>query len=243
MKKNPVIQRFVAALSYSPAKDIMMNIRNGIISGLSTVAFALAGGLIANPVAAADMGGYIGLAAGQSRANVDRGDIDGTFASLGLTARTSVDETDFGWKLYGGYQFNQYFAVEGGYTDLGKATFNSVITSGGSGTGNGEWTAYSIDLSALGILPLGNQFSLFGRAGVSLWDLDFDFTATGPGGTASASESESGASPLLGIGGMVSITPNFTVRAEFERHFRVGDEDTTGESDIDLISVGLQYRF
>ncbi len=217
--------------------------RSGFIAGIGLCSLIIASALITTPAAAADMGGYIGLAAGQSRADIDRGGIDATFASLGLTASTNVDETDIGWKIYGGYQFNQYFAVEGGYTDLGEATFNSTITSGGSGTGNGEWKAYSIDLSALGILPIGNQAALFGRAGLSMWDLDFEFTATGPGGTASESDSESGASPLLGLGGMISVTPNLTVRAEFERHFKVGDEDTTGESDIDLISVGLQYRF
>ena len=216
-----------------------MKIKNGFIF----TAIAVAGALIAGPASAADLGGYVGIAAGQSRANVDKGEIDSAFASLGLGSRTSTDETDFGFKVYGGYQFNQYFAVEGGYTNLGKAKSHTVFTSGGSGTADGEWKSYSIDVSALGILPLGNQFALFGRAGVSLWDVKFDFSANGSGGAASTSESENGVSPLLGIGGMISLSSNWTARAEFERHFSVGKSDTTGKSDIDLISVGLQYRF
>jgi len=206
-------------------------------------AFALVGAAVAAPASAADLGGYVGASAGQSRADVDKGEIDAAFGSLGLGSRTSTDETDFGWKVYGGYQFNQNFAVEGGYTHLGKANSHSVITSGGSGTADGEWKSYSIDLSALVMLPIGNQFALFGRGGIGFWDVKFNLNANGSGGSASTSESENGVSPLLGLGGMINLSSNWTARAEFERHFSVGKSDTTGKSDIDLISLGLQYRF
>lgn len=206
-------------------------------------ALVVTGGLLAGHAVAADQGSYVGFAIGQSKTKIDQGDIDSAFASLGLGASTSVDDTDIGFKVYGGYQFNKNFAMEGGYTDFGKFTSHSVITSGGSGTGDGEWKGYSIDLSALGILPLSDQFSLFGRGGISLWNLDFSFTAAGPGGVGIASESKSGVSPLLGIGATFNFTPQLALRAEFERHFSVGDSDTTGKSDIDLISLGLQVRF
>jgi OmpA-OmpF porin, OOP family len=206
-------------------------------------ALVVTGGLLAGPAVAADQGGYVGFAIGQSRAKVDQGEIDSSLASIGLGSSTSVDDTDIGFKVYAGYQFNKNFAIEGGYTDFGKSTSHSVITSGGSGTADGEWKAWSIDLSALGILPLNEKFSLFGRGGLSLWNLDFTLTANGPGGTASASESKSGVSPLLGIGATYSFTQQLALRAELERHFSVGDSDTTGKSDIDLISIGLQFRF
>lgn len=198
---------------------------------------------LAAEVAAADSGGYIGIAAGQSRAKVDRGGIDAIFTASSLTASTTIDETGTAFKIYGGYQISQNIAIEGGYSDLGKSKFHSIVTSGGSGTGDGEWRAYSIDISALGILPLGDQFSLFGRAGLGIWNLDFKFTASGPGGTGTVSESESGVSPLLGIGATFNFTPQFSLRGEIERHFSVGKDDTTGKSDIDLITLGLQFRF
>lgn len=198
---------------------------------------------MAGQVSAADTGGYFGVAAGQSKADLDEDEFNSDLAALGFGATTTADDTDTGFKLYGGYQFSKSFAVEGAYTNYGKFTAHSVITSGGSGTIDAEWSGFSLDASALGILPLGEKFSLFGRAGVSVWSLDFDFTASGPGGTASLSESESGVSPLLGLGAAFNITENIAIRAEFERHFDVGDEDSTGTSDIDLISLGLQFRF
>ena len=103
---------------------------------------------MAGQVAAADAGGYVGVAAGWSKSNIDAGEIDSSLASLGLGSTTTVDETDIGFKIYGGYQR---------YTNFGKFTSDTIITSGGSGTGEGQWKGYSIDLSALGILPVGDK--------------------------------------------------------------------------------------
>ncbi|HEX7810660.1 MAG TPA: outer membrane beta-barrel protein [Burkholderiales bacterium] len=210
---------------------------------LVAAVFLVTAGLTAGQVSAADSGGYFGVAAGQSMVDLDEGEINASLASIGLGANTTVDDTDTGFKIFGGYQFNNNLAIEGAYSRFGKFASNSTITSGGSGTANGEWSGYSLDVAALGMLPLGEKFTLFGRAGLSVWNLDFDFTASGPGGTATLSESESGVSPLLGLGASFNFTPTIALRAEYERHFAVGDEETTGDGDIDLISVGLVFKF
>jgi OOP family OmpA-OmpF porin len=197
----------------------------------------------AGQVAAADSGGYVGFSAGQSKTNLDGNEIDASLASIGLGSSTSVDDSDFGFKLYGGYQFNKNFALEAGYTDLGELKSHTVITSGSSGTLDGKWKAYSIDISAVGILPVNEKFSLFGRAGVSFWNLDFDLTGNGPGGSGTLSESESGVGPLLAFGASFDIARQFILRAEYERHFDLGKDDTTGKGDVDLLSIGLVYRF
>ena len=209
------------------------------------LAMVVAVGLVsaAGQVAAADSGGYIGFSFGQSKAKIDGNGLDSALASQGIASSTSVDETDIGFKLYGGYQFNKNFALEAGYTDFGELTSHTVVTSPGSATGDGKWKAYSIDISAVGILPINEKFSLFGRAGVSFWNLDFDFTANGPGGTFGDSESENGVGPLLAIGASFDLARQFTLRAEYERHFDIGKDDTTGKSDVDLVSIGLVYRF
>lgn len=215
-----------------------MKFRNGFIA----TALVVTGGLMAGQAMAADTGGYIGVSVGTSKADIDQGELDRSLASLGVGGTTTIDDKDTAFKIYGGYQFNRNFAIEGGYTNLGKFTSNTIITSGGSGTLSGEWKAWSLDFTAVGILPLGESASLFGRAGVSAWSLNTDFRASGPGGVSTFSESSSGVSGLLAIGGAYNFTPQFGLRAEFERHFSVGNDDT-GKSDIDLITVGLVYRF
>lgn len=197
-----------------------------------------------NPAAAAEPGGYLGAAFGQSQASdLNAAEINAALASVGLGAVTSVDDKGTPFRLFGGYRFSDNLAVEGGYTSFGKFTSQSTIVSGGSGTVNGEWSSYSLNVAAVGMLPVGQSLSLFGKGGLSLWNLDFDLAASGPGGSLTASESESGVSPLLGLGAMFNISSKFAIRADWERHFAVGDDSTTGESDVDLITLGVQFYF
>ncbi|HEU5282508.1 MAG TPA: outer membrane beta-barrel protein, partial [Burkholderiales bacterium] len=58
-----------------------------------------------------EAGFYVGGGIGQSELK-DACDGDG------LTV-TDCDDTDTAWKLFAGYWFNKYFAVEGGYIDFG----------------------------------------------------------------------------------------------------------------------------
>ena len=214
-----------------------MKIRNCMLAA------ALMGSLAAPPALAAEPGGYFGFGAGFSKVELEEDDINDSLAALGFGANTTADDSDTGFKIYGGYRFTSNLAVEVGYTDFGEATFESTITSGGAGTVSGSFGAYSFNVSALGIAPINEKFEVFGRAGLSLWNLDADFAGSGPGGTALASESENGVSPLLGLGAAFNFNERLAIRAEIERHFAIGDEDTTGESDVDLYSVGVVFRF
>jgi opacity protein-like surface antigen len=46
----------------------------------------------------------------------------------------------------------------------------------------------------------------------------------------------------VGLGAQYNLSKSVGLRAEWERYFEVGD-NTTGEMDIDLISVGVVYKF
>src|SRR3954469_6849620 len=77
----------------------------------SLSALLAAAGLAAAPVLAQDSGGYIGASAGNTR-----------FDGPGVSGSSSLtqDDTDSGFKIWSGYQFNRNFAVEVGYVDLGS---------------------------------------------------------------------------------------------------------------------------
>ena len=71
--------------------------------------------------AADEKGWYLGAGYGQSEAAVDKAKINGAYVTGSYTsASTTADETDTGWKLFGGYQFTRNWAVELAYVDLGK---------------------------------------------------------------------------------------------------------------------------
>ena len=55
--------------------------------------------------------------------------------------------------------------------------------------------------------------------------------------------SETGFDPMFGIGGSFNITEKIGVRVEYEKFLDVGDENVTGQSDVDLISASLVFRF
>ena len=47
----------------------------------------------------------------------------------------------------------------------------------------------------------------------------------------------------LGAGLQYELSPKATLRAEWERFYRVGDPATSGEYEINLLSGGLLLRF
>lgn len=172
---------------------------------------------------------YVGGAVGQSKA---RDACDGV--------PISCDDSDTGWKIFIGYQFNDYFAVEGGYVDFGKAKANGTITGV---TVSASAEANSWELVGVAGWPFTPQFSVYGKAGLHRWDLDVTATGSVPGFSVTASGSDKGTDFTFGLGAKYSITQNIIVRAEWQRYKDVGSDNTGGKSDIDLLSLGLLYRF
>src|ERR1041385_8616108 len=74
-------------------------------------------------------GWFAGISAGQSSADIDS---SSSLRILGAPASTlSSDDTDTGFRLYGGYRFNRHLAVEIGYADLGTFTATRSINPPG----------------------------------------------------------------------------------------------------------------
>lgn len=201
---------------------------------IAATALAL-GGLVAASQASAQ-GFYIGGSVGKSN-------IDDDIAGPGLITSGTVDGKDTGFKLYGGYQFNQYFAMEGGYVDLGTATYSG--TFGGSPVTGGKIDIWGLGFFAVGIWPVSSDFSLFGKLGFLSWEAKWSDVT---GGT-SFSSTDSGSDLAGGIGLTYHFTKNLGARVEWERFKAGGGEDflgfpnATGSAKIDLLSVGLVYKF
>ena len=90
-----------------------------------------------------------------------------------LDATATIDDSDTGFGLVGGYQLNDYFAFEFAYVDLGSVSYDlSARVSDGTNEADAdvqlESSADGPVLSALGSLPIGERFSVFGRVGFSL---------------------------------------------------------------------------
>jgi OOP family OmpA-OmpF porin len=146
-------------------------------------------------------GWYGGIDLGQGRARVD-GLNDSRDTSLGADA---------------GYRFNRNFAVEGGYTRLGDFS--------------PSYNARALSLSAIGLLPLEDRFSLYGKAGVARTRAETD------------SATDNANSLVFGAGVRYDITSQWFAKAGWDRYTKVGGADTgSGHADVLAVGVGLQFR-
>jgi len=169
---------------------------------------------------------YLGGSFGSTKLNGGCDDARSAFAMFGGTV-SSCDDKGTGWKIFGGLQINKYFAVEGTYINWGELS--------GSGTLIGvpvsiSGDAKSFGVAAVGILPINDRFSLFGKAGV----LNTTVGARVAGGGAVGTNDETDTELHLGVGALFHLTDRWSIRGEWER---------TQDSEIDMMSIGIQYRF
>lgn len=184
---------------------------------------------------------YVVGSVGRSSIDIDQNDVDSDLVAAGAVGVSSnLDDNDTGYKLQLGYQYNKNFAVEGGYIDLGKAKYSASF-AGGSADASVKASGWNI--SAVGILPINDSFSVFGKVGAIDGKVKIDVSASGPGGTASGSESATKWKTLWGAGATYNISKQIGVRFEYEKFNNLGDDDTTGEDDVDLVSAGVVFKF
>ena len=88
-------------------------------------------------------------------------------------------------------------------------------------------------------LAIDDNFGVFGKLGFFRWDLESRATVGGDSG----SLDDDGTDFTFGIGARYSLNENFAIRAEWELFNELGDEDTTGESDVNLLSAGVVFSF
>lgn len=155
---------------------------------------------LAGPAQAQTQGAYFG--AGALHASTDNArDFAVTFGGTG------ADKTAQGFKVYGGYLWNQV-GIEAGYYDLG--TYE--VRNGAAKTDDFEVSAFTV--SGVIALPMGAGFTFNAKAGVAFTSVDYrcfqlcggNFVDTG----------ESNLAGILGAGVAWRPAKNFTLRADFE---------------------------
>jgi OOP family OmpA-OmpF porin len=185
-------------------------------------------------------GWYGGANLGQSQATIDDARITSGLLANGLTAGgINKINRDLGFKVFGGYQYNKYFAVEGGYFDLGQFGFNTSTVP--AGTLSGDIKLKGLNLDAVGILPITEKFSVFGRIGVTHTQANDSFVGTGAVNVLNPNPNSRDTNLKVGLGLQYALTDSLTLRSEIER-YRI-DDAVGNKGDVDLVSVGLVYRF
>jgi OOP family OmpA-OmpF porin len=132
----------------------------------------------------------------------------------------NIDENSTGWKIFGGFQSEGIFGVEGGYRDLGK--IKSTIEGYELSVKTTGW-----DVEAIAKLEL-SIIRLFAKAGAFFWSADSAY--------ASYKEDESGTDFLWGLGAGVSLGP-IGVRLEWE------SMEVSELKNLSMLSLGASLGF
>ncbi len=246
------------------------NVVGGVDIGMHQNLFALSFGWVLDPgvtdygdtpsdpisFGSGDRGFYAGLGMGQSKAGGwDAADFEAQLAAVEPSMVSSADQRSFGFKAYGGYQFNKYFALEGGFAD-----FNDVkaTVSYGYEAGVNTWPARSYFtaendawmLAAMGTLPVTESLSVFAKLGVSQWSSNQRVTSTYDGplpptqllNAAVYPQTDTkwrGTDAYYGLGASYALLDFLAVRVEWER-FKM---EAPNIDHIDLMTAGLTMKF
>jgi len=130
--------------------EITMNAKTSFL-----LVILLAGFGLAQPVAAKETGLYLG-------AGIGTGSVEASESGF------SFDESDFAWKVFGGFTLGSWLGIEGSYVDFGSAS--GIVT--GNTTAKSDVTGFD----AFGIvgLPIG-PVRAFAKLGGIYWDSEFKF--------------------------------------------------------------------
>lgn len=148
-----------------------------------------------------------------------------------------------------GYQFNQNFAVEAGYLQLGESKVNGAITLPNEDLipGKLKLQQNAIDLVGKGIIPLSTNVNFYGKLGVAYINTNFKATAQIPGiPTISADLNDTANvakhkwAPEAAIGISYDITPNVSLDSSWTHIQPLGNNKP---GNIDFVAVGVGYNF
>ncbi len=188
---------------------------------------------------------YAGASVGKSDITFNNAAQSDQFLDLGFTNPNTVSSNrDTGYRVFGGYQLHKYIAVEAGYVDLGKFDFRTDV-SPPAGSLAGSTRISGFELSALGLLPVGDKFTAFARVGALAGETKTSYTGTGSIQVLIGGETQKRSSTQLVYGAGVSyaINDKLSVRGEWSKYTKLGNVFTGGQTDANLYSLGLVYRF
>ena len=203
-----------------------------IISAL--VASALSTAVLAGPNSS---GGYVGLGFGTTAYN------DSDYLNDGLKL-DNLDNGDSGYKVYGGYQFNNVVGIEAAYTDYGKFSADRGFSTAP--------TAFSVAAN-LGYSFLDGQLRPFGTIGLSYLSANYsNYPTTIPGtlDTIIPPDDKYAAihyglgiqyepDALIGFGFRLAIEADtYSIAIE-----QIGKDDKTYAQSLSMAYLGVQYKF
>lgn len=184
---------------------------------------------------------YLSASIGSANANASSNALEQGLAVDGFTATATLDDTDTGWRIVGGWQFHDNVALEIGYVDFGDMQY-SVNTTTADPDGFVAALAartplmssgYTVGLTATMPIPgmsAGSPY-VIARGGLYIWDSEETFT----GGTTPVRRSDNGTDFTFGLGVGFQVSDEVDVELTWERF--------GSDTKVNFLNIGARYRF
>jgi opacity protein-like surface antigen len=156
--------------------------------------------------------GTAGLSVGQSELDAS------------CPAGFDCDDTDQAFRLHFGGRFNNAIGLEIGLLHTGRFR-----------RGGGDTDGYGIDAALVAGFPIGSNSAIFGKLGTIYSRMDVNGNSA-----VIQTGSERDWGWRYGIGGQIGLTPQWAIRADWDR-FEVALPG--GREDLDTVMLGVQYTF
>ena len=190
--------------------------------------------------------GYTTFSAENSAA--DEAELEDILGNAGVgnqNLSSSTEDTDLGYQAMFGYRFIRYFAVELGLAQFGelKSTAKGDVDfDDGDGfvptSVSLTYKAGGPIFSAIGVLPINDKFELFARLGYMFGSAERTFSARIDGNNAGSGSSKGDSQvPVYGLGFA------WNINQIYQQLNDVGQENRTGQEDLEVIGLGLIIRF
>lgn len=140
---------------------------------------------------------------------------------------TSCEDNSLGLKLYGGAHLNSSVAVEVGYLDFGKATYDYFAE-------HDDLEASAVIVNAAFRAPLSRELGAVARVGLASVTVDEHFNWR-------SDRSKTSSQLYLGLGLEYALQKN--LKATFSYDLTRGEDAGGGGGNLHLFSAGLQYGF
>lgn len=220
-------------------------------------------------VQALEMSSEIYVAASAGRSQLNQTALQQQYNAMTRTAlptlsslRSSQSSERGAFKLQLGHEFTPNWAVEGGYIDLGKSTYRNtysyrvgvpigfgpfaIAAQGGPYRAERTIKIRGWNVAGVGKVPFNDKLTGFAKLGV----IHAEVAAEDVGNDASSFPFRLNKNvakykwrPTYGLGADYRVNEILGVRAEYERFSKVGDEKTTGSTDVNLMTLGVTARF
>lgn len=210
--------------------------------------------------------GQIGYADTNMGSKTNISNMVGDFIHVPATVKNeNLSNNGLAGRVAIGYQFNQNFAVEAGYLQLGerKVNLGSVDLRpdigplgpirlgsahlGEMGEGTMKLQQNVIDFAGKGILPITNNINVYGKLGVAYISTDIKGTLQIPGSPTAdfnfndkANVAQHKWAPEAAIGVSYDITPNVSLDASLTHIQPLG---CNNPGNIDFAALGVNYNF